>query len=143
MAGLNLLTLLSKDTVARYLRINKLILPLKLLLDDGSIAFMSGVTLSFLKESEQKALADCMEHLNLTVDMKKADMLRKQSEKGRLDTDAIKRILTGADIHKPDRTPTVKVSKTVYSKYFKPNQPAKEVQETVEKALEMYFEQLN
>ena len=42
---------------------------------------------------------------------------------------------------KPNRTPTVKVDKAVYARYFKPSQPAKEVQDIVEKALEMYFEQ--
>jgi ParB family chromosome partitioning protein len=73
--------------------------------------------------------------------MKKADMLRKYSEKGRLDGDAIKRILSGAMAHKPVRTPTVKVSKAVYAKYFKPNQPTSEVQAIVEKALALYFEQ--
>ena len=132
---------LSKVNVFRYLRIQHLIKPLVVELDNGAIPFTAAVTLSFLKEAEQTALADCIERHNLTIDMKKADVLRKQSEKGRLDTDAIKRILSGEMAHKPVRTPTVKVSKTVYSKYFKPNQPAKEVQEIVEKALEMYFEQ--
>ena len=130
---------LSKNTVARYLRVNHLVPALKSRLDDGNFAFIPAVTLSFLKETEQKLLADCMERHGLSVDMKKADMLRNQSEKGRLDTDAIKRILTGTMVHKPNRTPTVKVSKAVYSKYFKPNQPAKEVQAIVEEALEMYF----
>ena len=134
---------LSKNSVARYLRVNQLILALKTNLDNGNIAFMSAVTLSYLKEAEQEALADCMERHNLAVDMKKADILRSYSEKGRLDSDAIKRILSGAMAHKPTRTPTVKVNKTVYAKYFKPNQPAKEVQDIVEKALVMYFEQQN
>ena len=134
---------LSKDTVARYLRIHRLNSTLKLSLDNGNIAFMSAVTLSFLKEAEQSLVANCMERNGLSVDMKKADMLRKFSDKGRLDGESVYRILTGADVHKPDRTPSVKVNKTVYAKYFKPNQPAKEVQEIVEKALEMYFEQLN
>jgi len=132
---------LSKDTVARYLRVNYLIQPLKALLDNGKVAFMSGVTISYLREAEQTKLADCMERNNLSVDMKKADMLRKYSEKGKLDGESIYRILTGSMAHKPNRTPTVKVSKTVYSKYFKPEQSAKEVQGIVEKALEMYFEQ--
>ena len=74
------------------------------------------------------------------LDMRKADMLLKYSEKRRLDGDSIKRILSGAMTHNPNRTPTVKVSKTVYSKYFKPNQSAKEVQEIIEKALALYFE---
>jgi len=75
--------------------------------------------------------------------MKKADMLRKYSEKGRLDGDTIKRILSGAIAQKPNRTPTVKISKTVYSKYFKLNQTAKEIQAIVEKALVMHFERKN
>jgi ParB family chromosome partitioning protein len=132
---------LASKTVARYLRINKLTPMLKTLLDSGNIAFMSAVTLSYLKEAEQEQLAESLERNNLSVDMKKADMLRKHSEKDRLDGESIYRILTGAMANKPSRTPTVKVSKVLYSKYFTPNQPAKEVQGIVEKALEMYFEQ--
>jgi ParB family chromosome partitioning protein len=132
---------LSKDTVARYLRVQFLIPKLKSLLDDGNIAFVACVTLSYLKEKEQILLADCMENNGLSVDMKKADLLRQFSEKGKLNGESVYRILSGETTPKPNRTPTVKIDKTVYSKYFKPNQSAKEIQETVEKALEMYFEQ--
>jgi len=52
---------------------------------------------------------------------------------------AIKRILSGSVAHKPNRTPTVKINKSVYAKYFKPNQSAREIESIVEKALEMYF----
>ena len=132
---------LSSRTVSRYLRIQHLISALITLVDSGDIPIIPAVTLSFLKEPEQQLLADCMERRNLSVDMKKADMLRKYSEKERLDGDAIQRILSGAMPHKPNRTPTVKIRKTVYAKYFKPNQPAREVETIVEKALELYFEQ--
>ena len=132
---------LSSKTVARYLRIQQLIPELKTLLDDGNLAFLTAVTLSFLKEGEQELIADCMERNNLSVDMKKADMLRQFSEKGKLNGESVYRVLTGETSPKPNRTPTVKVNKVVYAKYFKPNQPAKEVQSIVEKALEMYFEQ--
>ena len=131
---------LSKMTVSRYLRIQHLISELKAKLDNGCIAFIPAVTLSFLKEAEQKLLLDFLEQSNLTVDMKKADMLRKYSEKGKLDEDSIQQILTGAAVYKPNRTPTVKINKTVYAKYFKQNQSAREVQKIVEKALDMYFE---
>ena len=130
---------LSKDTVARYLRVNQLTISLKTLLDSNNIAFLSAVTLSYLNESEQTLLADCIEQFKFPVDMKKADMLRKYSEKRRLDVDSIKRILSGAMAHKPNRTPTVKIHKTVFIKYFKPNQSAREIEGIVEKALEMYF----
>ena len=133
---------LSKDTVARYLRVNQLIPMLKVLLDENSIAFLSAVKLSYLKEGEQTTLYDCLEQNSLSVDMIKADALRQLSDKGKLDDDNMFRVLSGgATPKKPQRTPTVKVSKAVYAKYFKPAQPAKEVQGIVEKALEMYFEQ--
>ena len=132
---------LSKDTVARYLRIHQLTMEIKILLDDGNIAFMSAVTLSYLKIEEQTLLVDCMERNDLSVDMKKADILREFSEKGKLDGENVYKILSGNAVPKPNRTPTVKINKTVYSRYFTPTQPAKEVQATVEKALEMYFAQ--
>jgi ParB family chromosome partitioning protein len=132
---------LSKDTVARYLRVHQLIVSIKILLDDGNIAFLSAVTLSYLKTEEQTLLVDCMENNDLPVDMKKADIFRQFSEKGKLDGVNVYKILSGDTTTKPNRTPTVKIDKTVYSKYFKPNQSAKEIQATVEKALEMYFEQ--
>jgi ParB family chromosome partitioning protein len=132
---------LSSKTVARYLRIHQLIMPLKSRLDDGGIAFIPAVTLSFLKEAEQMLVADCVERDGLSVDMKKADLLRQFSEKGKLNAANVNRILAGEAKAKPNRTPTVKIEKTVYAKYFKPNQPAKEVQAIVEKALAQYFEQ--
>ncbi|MDL2289686.1 ParB N-terminal domain-containing protein [Ruminococcaceae bacterium OttesenSCG-928-A16] len=134
---------LSSRVVSRYLRIHKLIAPLKTMLDVGDIAFIPAVTLSFLKEQEQVGLAKCVELNGFSVDMKKADVLRDYSGKGKLDDDRIYLILNGelGQKQKPNRTPVVKVNKAVYSKYFQPNQSAKEVQDIVEKALEMYFSQ--
>jgi ParB family chromosome partitioning protein len=133
---------LSKDTVARYLRVNQLISSLKAMLDAGQIGFIPAVSVSYVNETEQSLLVECMEQNDFSVDMKKADLLRQQSEKRKLDRESIFQILSGAIKPKPSRTPTVKVSKAVYTRYFKPNQSAKEVQATVEKALELYFSQL-
>ena len=132
---------LAKNTIARYLRINKLISALKILLDNGDIAFIPAVALSYLEETEQTLLVECMEQSGLSVDGKKADMLRQFSDKGKLSDEGIRRILTGETRPKPNRTPTVKVRKDVYARYFQSGQSAREVQTIVEKALEMYFEQ--
>ena len=132
---------LSRVNVFRYLRIQQLTPVLKTRLDNDEIAFIAAVTLSFLKKSEQDLVCDCMERNGLSVDMKKAEILRQFSEKGKLNGENVYKILSGTTTPKPNRTPTVKIDKMVYSRYFKPNQPAKEIQETVEKALEMYFEQ--
>jgi len=132
---------LSAKNVSRYLRIQQLTPTLKTRLDNDEIAFIAAVTLSFLKENEQTLVDDSIEQNGLSVDIKKAETLRQFSEKGKLNGESIYRILSGETTPKPNRTPTVKIDKTIYSKYFKPNQSAKEIQETVEKALEMYFEQ--
>jgi ParB family chromosome partitioning protein len=67
-------------------------------------------------------------------------LLRQYASKGKLNGESVYRNLAGETNHKPNRSPTVKVDKAVYARYFKPNQPAKEVQAIVQKALEMYFE---
>ncbi len=132
---------LSKNTVARYLRIHQLVPALKTMLDAGAVSFIPAVTLSFLKTREQKEVAHCIELNGFNCDMKKADVLRQYSQDGKLDEDSTFLILNGEIGQKPppNRTPVVKVNKTVYARYFKPGQPAKEVQDIVEKALDMYF----
>ena len=65
----------------------------------------------------------------------------KMFSQGKRNGESVYKILMGETAPKPNRTPTVKVDKAVYARYFKPNQPAKEVQDIVEKALEMYFTQ--
>ena len=134
---------LSKNTVARYLRIHQLTAQLKTMLDAGIFAFIPVVTLSFLKEREQKELAECIRLNGFNVDMKNADVLRQYSADGKLDDEHIYLILNGelGQKPKPNRTPVVKVSKNVYARYFEPSQSAEEVQGIVEKALELYFEQ--
>jgi len=132
---------LSKNTVARYLRVNKLIPALKTMLDNGVIAFIPAVTLSFLKTHEQKELANCIELNGFSCDMRKADVLRQFSQDRKLDEDNTFLILNGelGQKPKPNRTPVVKVKKDIYARYFNPNQSAEEVQDIVEKALEQYF----
>jgi ParB family chromosome partitioning protein len=130
---------LSRNTIARYLRIQHLIQKLKSRLDRGELAFISAVALSFLKEYEQMLVDDCMERNNLTIDIKKANMLKRLSESESINGESVYRILSGETSLKPIRKPIVKVNPDVYIKYFKPEQTTEEIQEIVEKALEMYF----
>ena len=55
---------LDRGTVARYLRINKLILPHKDRLDNGELAIRAAVTLSYLSDEEQQIADDilCSSH---------------------------------------------------------------------------------
>ena len=134
---------LSRNTIARYLRIHQLIPALKVLLDNGKIPFIPAVTISFLKDTEQRDLAKCIELNGFTVNMKTAEILRQYSEETKLDDERIYLILNSelGQKPKPNRTPVVKVNKAVYARYFEPTQSAKEVQDTVEKALDFYYGQ--
>jgi len=132
---------LKKSQVAKYLRINMMVPALKLRLDNDELTIVNAVTLSFLIETEQTLVDKHMSINGFTVDTKKAMTLRAYSSSGKLDDDTVFLILSGeiGRKPKPNRTPTVKVSKAAYAKYFRPNQTAKEIQDTVEKALEYYF----
>ena len=132
---------LNTNQVALYLRAFQLIGPLKSRLDKEEFALSAAAELSYLTTTEQKLVDKCIEINGFKVDLKKTDLLRDYSKDKKLDNEAAYLILNG-EIGKPpkkNRTPTVKVAKDVYAKYFKPEQSAKEVQEVVEKALGYYF----
>ncbi len=127
--------------IAQYLRVFRLIGPLKTRLDDGQFAVTTAVSLSFLTEGEQGLLEGCIAGNGCKLDGKKAGLLRERSEQGGLDGESIAVILSGQSAEKAGRAASVKVSQQVYSRYFRPDQPAKEVQAIVEKALALYFSQ--
>ena len=127
--------------IAQYLRVNRLIQPLKARLDFDEYALTTAATLSFLKDHEQQELERCLAQNQFSLDINKAKLLRQHSEKGKLSDESTYLILAGelGKKPKPHRTPTVKVAKAIYSKYFRANQSAREVQSIVEAALELYF----
>jgi len=131
---------LARNTIARYVRVDKLVHELKVLLDDGTIPFLAAVEISFLRDHEQHQLTQCLKE-DCIINVKKATALRNHSKTKTLDADTMKAILAGnkppaAEI-KPRR---VNISGEFYGKYFKPEQSAQEVEHIVEEALLLYFE---
>ncbi|MEE0440282.1 MAG: ParB/RepB/Spo0J family partition protein [Ruminococcus sp.] len=127
----------SKGSVVRLIRINKLVDELKTLVDSGDIAVRSGVELSFLSNEAQTEVAEQAE--NFKIDMKKSRQLREAADsKGNIDRDTIIRIITGMADVKP-KPKSVKISNDIFTKYFDEGAKAKDVTDTVEKALAYYF----
>ena len=127
----------SKGSVVRLFRINKLVDELKTLVDSGDIAVRSGVELSFLSNEAQTEVAEQAE--NFKIDMKKSRQLREAADsKGNIDRDTIIRIITGMADVKP-KPKSVKISNDIFTKYFDEGAKAKDVTDTVEKALAYYF----
>ena len=128
---------LSKGSVIRLMRIDKLSDELKALVDSGDISIRAGVELSFLSEEAQAVVAEQAE--NFKIDMKKAKALHDAADnEGNIDTALIVRIIIGTAAVKA-KPKSVKISDDVYSRYFTADMKKKEITETIEKALAFYF----
>ncbi|MNN24035.1 hypothetical protein D3C81_1374490 [compost metagenome] len=108
-------------------------------MDDGEIGLYPAVSLSYLTAAEQSALKDVLSQHEYKVDMKKADLLRDYS--GKLTAEQAIKILSGEAIRKPrsQTPPPFKLKHKLFAKYFTPQSKAAEVEEIIDKALEMYF----
>lgn len=128
----------SKGSVVRLIRINKLIDELKTLVDSGELAIRAGVELSFLSADTQAVIAECAE--DSKIDMKKAKMLRASADsEGNIDRNTVENIISGEDTEQKQKPKSVKINNDTYTKYFSEGAKAKEITETIEKALAFYF----
>lgn len=127
---------LGKTTVARYLRINKLIPALKDRLDKNGIGMRVAEALSFLKTEEQKLLEELLASGN-KITIKQADVLKEKSEVGELNKAFISEILK-PEYFAPKVKP-VKLSEQFLSQHFNENQSTNEIEKVISDALEMYF----
>ncbi|OLN25920.1 Chromosome (plasmid) partitioning protein ParB [Desulfosporosinus metallidurans] len=132
---------LSKNSVSRLLRIDKLTQALKGRVDASQIGIYPAVALSYLAEAEQQDIEKVLSENEFKVDMKKAEMLRSYSESSKLNEKTAYQILSGEVNKKPkSTTPSpVKIKHKVYSKYFPADTKASEIERIVDEALEWYF----
>lgn len=130
---------LSKNSVSRLLRIDKLIPELKQRTDVEELPLRCAVHLSYLSEDEQNLVEQAVAENGFKVDMKKSELLQGYS--GKLTVDQAIKILSGEATRKPrNKTPApFKLKHKVYTKYFSSAHKAAEVEEIIDKALEMYF----
>jgi ParB family chromosome partitioning protein len=129
---------MSRATVARLIRIDKLIPNLKEHIDSGKLAIRAGVELSFLNDVTQAHIAELIG--DYKIDVKKAGELRRiADENGDLSVSDIIKILVGDVLQKQDKPKSVKISHDTYSRYFDDTAKPDEVAQVIERALEMYF----
>ena len=124
--------------IARYVRCNQLIPAFKDMLDDGSLTMVVGVELSFLSPEEQKLLHDVMEKNCIRLKNDAAKRLRAAA--GSITEESVQSIL-GLDkpVTEIKKPVSVKLPAKIYHKYFA-NVAAKDVQDILEEALDLYFE---
>jgi ParB family chromosome partitioning protein len=127
---------LSKNTIARYLRVNKLITALKDRLDKDAIGMRVADALSFLQEEEQEIVEGLLAK-GKKISIKQANTLKEKSINGGLSKTSINEIFNpgyfGVKI-KP-----VKLSGQFLSQHFKLGQSVEEIEKIIAEALERYF----
>lgn len=133
---------LSKDMIARYIRIDTLIEDIKVMLDDKEIALIAAVELSYISEENQNIFVELMKTDGNKCDIKKAKLIRELQQKGKLTIATMQEVLSGEKAKKsPGKPKPFKVNGGIIKKYFKPEDKQKDIEEIIDKALELYFSQ--
>ena len=122
----------SSRNAARYLRINYLIKPFKELMDDGNLALLSAMDISYLTEDEQQVVYDIIEQTGTKLRPKTATALRKAS--GNLTADAAADIMQTTAGKKKTATVNLRIPSELYSKYMDGMKPEQMVT-LIERAL--------
>lgn len=125
----------SRETIRRYIRLTELIQPILDMVDDNKIAMRPAVELSYLSKTEQDILLDTMQLEDCTPSHAQAIKMRKFSKEGRLNEDVILSILSE---EKGNQKEQFRMPKERISKYFTPGTSAKQMEDTIIKALELY-----
>ena len=123
----------SGRTVQRYIRLTYLIPQLLKLVDDERIAFSVGVELSYLDIYEQQDVFEAVELEDKTPSLSQAIQMKKLSQKGILDTDAIYKIISE---DKPNQREKISLDYGEMKKFFPKQYTVKDIEQRIKKLVE-------
>jgi len=125
----------SRNQIQRYIRLTRLIPELLSMVDENKIAFNPAVELSYLSHSEQLILLDAIKQNDCTPSHAQSIRLKKLSQEGTLNRDAIFEILAE---QKPNQQEQYKFKREDIRRYFPKSYTDKQVYDTVIKLLEQW-----
>ena len=105
----------SRNQIARYIRLTNLIPKVLDMVDDGKIAFTVAVELSYLTEEEQYELHAVMDMEQCTPSLSQANRIKRMSQSGKLDMDAIFTVLSQ---EKPNQREQIRIRADTLEDYF-------------------------
>lgn len=105
----------SRNQIARYIRLTYLIPQILDMVDEGKIAFTVAVELSYLNEEEQYELHAVMDMEQCTPSLSQANRLKRMSQSGELDMDAIYLVL---EEEKPNQREQIRIRSDRLNPYF-------------------------
>ena len=125
--------------VQRYIRLTELIQPLLTMVDDKKIALNPAVELSYLSHDQQADLLDLMEAYDSTPSLAQAQRLKQAAKEGILDRNGIDLVMRE---EKPNQKEVFKLPRERLAKYFTPDTPLQKMEDTIVKALDLYYKKL-
>ena len=143
---------LSKNSVARLIRVSKLTEELKQSIDLSLMPVRAGVELSYLPRTAQKAIFEYYketailndkEYQAVRIDMKLSESLRELFEGFDGTEKAATKMLdsyTKGLKDKPKKPKSHKLSADIYSKYFDDDKTDEYINNVIDEALQMYFD---
>ena len=126
----------SARNIHRFIRLTELAPPLLSMVDDRKIALNPAVELSYLSMEQQTALLDLMEAYDSTPSLAQAQRLKEAAKAGKLDRNGIELVLQE---EKPNQKEVLKLPRERFAKYFTADMPPQKIEETIVKALDMYY----
>ena len=120
--------------IARYMRLNQITDQIKEMVDDGAMAMVTAVELSYLSEEEQKQICTVLDEHGGKI--KNAQAVELHNAAGSLTADKVKDILVGDTKEKP--VSDAKMFAQIKKKYFK-GKSTDEIMGVLEQALTTWF----
>ena len=127
----------SQRQISRYIRLTNLIPKILDMVDDGKIAFTIAVELSYLTEEQQYELYEVMEVEQCTPSLSQANCMKRMSQSGDLDMDAMFSIL---EQEKPNQREQIKLRADSVAKYFPEDYTPKQKTDLIEQLLKEWYE---
>ena len=126
----------SATQIQRYIRLTELVAELLELVDDGRMAFRPAVEISYLTEDEQRDLVETIDSEDCTPSLSQACRMKKLSQEGRLDMDAIFAIMTEEKANQKEK---IKIPAERLDRFFERGTPQAEIEKVIIAALEDYY----
>lgn len=117
----------SKNQVSRYIRLTELNRTLLEQVDEGKVAFNTGVELTYLTAAEQECVLSVMEKLNIIPTLEQATRLKQYSKENKLDENVIDITLS------EEKKPKAKIilPKKILQSYFPEDYSIAEIEKTI------------
>lgn len=123
----------SKNQVQRYIRLTYLTPKIRQMVDDKRIAFNPAVEISYLAGKEQEALLETMESEECSPSLAQAQRMKKLSQNGKLEADAIFAIMTK---EKTNQAQKISLHFSALQKFYPEGTTPKQIEQDLMKLLE-------